>query len=258
MESSFKGRRGLIVGVANKNSLAWAIADEINRQGGELAFTYMGESMEKRVRPLAESVSSEIIMPMDVRDDIQMGSVMEAIKGKWGKLDFLLHAVAFANREDLMGEFLETPRQGFIDALEVSAFSLVALSREASELLAAGDGGSVLTLTYFGSEKVIPHYNVMGVAKAALEASVRYLAVDLGSRGVRINALSAGPAKTLSAKGIRDFNQMLHVVEERSPMKRNITHEEVAKTAAFLLSGASSGITGEVLHVDAGYNIMGM
>jgi enoyl-[acyl-carrier protein] reductase I len=252
-----EGKRGLVVGVANERSLAWAIARTLHKEGAELAFTFVGEALEKRVRPLAEGIGSRLILPLDVRDDGQIASAFETLRKEWGALDFLVHSVAFANREDLKDEYLTTSREGFHLALDVSTYSLVALAREAAPLM-EGRPGSILTLTYYGAEKVIPRYNVMGVAKAALEASVRYLAYDLGKRGVRVNAVSAGPVKTLAASGIGNFSEMLRHVEGRAPLKRSISTEEVAGAALYLLSDLSSGVTGEVLYVDAGYNIMGM
>ena len=251
-----ENKRGLIVGVANAHSIAWGIAQACHAQGAELAFTYLNESLEKRVRPLAESLGSQLILPCDVGNEEQISAVFKTLEEKWGKLHFLVHAVAFAQREDLDGRYINTSREGFRIALDVSAYSLVALCRAAEPLLQ--EGSSVLALTYYGSTKVVRNYNVMGVAKAALEASVRYLAVDLGAKKARINAISAGPIKTLSAKGIRDFNDMLHLAAQKSPLGRNVDAAEVGKTAVYLLSDLSSGVTGEIHYVDAGYNLMGM
>ncbi|MGE0488501.1 MAG: enoyl-ACP reductase FabI [Vulcanimicrobiota bacterium] len=254
--SLLANKKGLIVGVANANSIAWAIAQEAHKQGAELAFTYLNEALEKRVRPLAEQLGAPHVLPCDVNDDQQIAAVCETLKSSWGKLDFLVHAVAFAQREDLQGRFADTSREGFRTALEVSAYSLVALSRAVAPLMT--EGGSIITLTYYGSQKVVQNYNVMGVAKAALEASVRYLANDLGPDNIRVNAVSAGPVKTLSAKGIRGFNDMMSHAAKLAPLQRNVDASEVGKTAVFLLSDLASGVTGETLYIDAGYNIKGM
>jgi len=251
------GKRAVILGVANDHSIAWAIARAFREQGAELALTYPNEAIEKRVRPLAESLGIEIVLPCDVTQDAEIGSTFAALRDRWGGLDVLVHAVAFALREDLKGRFLDTSRQGFQLALDVSAYSLVALTRAAEPMLAQSRG-SVLALSYFGAEKVIPHYNVMGVAKGALEACVRYLAYDLGPQGIRVNAISAGPLRTLSSAGITGFKSMLHHHAERAPLRRNITAEEVAAAAVFLCSSSAAGVTGEVMHVDAGYNVMGI
>lgn len=251
-----EGKKGVIFGVANERSIAWAIAKALKAEGAELAFTYAGEIMEKRVRPLAESVGSKIILPCDVTDDNQIESVFDTLKNEWGSLDILVHSVAFANKEELKGEFVDTSREGFRVALEVSAYSLVALAKRAYPLM-EGRGGSIMTMTYYGAEKVVKNYNVMGVAKAALEASVRYLASDLGARGVRVNAVSAGPIKTLAAMGIAGFKDILDMVETKAPLRRNVTQEDVAKTALYLLSDLSNGVTGEIVYVDSGYNVMG-
>ena len=251
------GKRGLIFGVANDRSIAWAISEALHSEGAELGFTYAGEALEKRVRPLAEGIGANLILPCDVTKDEQIEDVFTNVKQKWGSLDILIHAIAFANKEDLSNPFVQTGRAGFHLALDVSAYSLIALARGAAPLM-EGRRGSILTLTYMGSEKVIPNYNVMGVAKAALEASVRYLAHDLGPKGIRVNAISAGPIRTLAAAGISGFKDMLHYVSERAPLKRNIDADEVGRTALFLCSDWGSAVTGEVMHVDAGYNIMGM
>jgi enoyl-[acyl-carrier protein] reductase I len=251
-----QGKKGVVFGVANEKSIAWAIARALKKEGAELAFTYAGEAFEKRVRPLADSIGSTMVLPCDVTDDAQIASVFDTIKNEWGVLDILIHSVAFANKEELKGEFVETSREGFKLALDVSAYSLVALARSAYPLM-EGRGGSILTMTYYGSEKVVKNYNVMGVAKAALEASVRYLATDLGQRGVRVNAISSGPIKTLAAMGISGFKDILDVVETKAPLKRNVTQEDVAKTALYLSSDLASGVTGEIIYVDSGFNIMG-
>jgi enoyl-[acyl-carrier protein] reductase I len=252
-----EGKRAVIFGVANDRSIAWAIAEALHREGAELAFTYAGEILEKRVKPLAEGIGAKIILPCDVTKDEQIGKVFQTLRQEWGVLDILIHAIAYATKEDLSNPYLQTSRQGFQLALDVSTYSLVALTREAASLM-EGRKGSVLTMTYVGSEKVIPNYNVMGVAKAALEASVKYLAHDLGPRGVRVNAISAGPIKTLAAAGIAGFKEMLHYSSERAPLKRNVDADEVARTALYLVSDMASAVTGEVVHADAGYNIMGM
>jgi len=251
------GKRAVIFGVANERSIAWAISQALHRQGAELAFTYAGEVLEKRVRPLAEGIGAKIILPCDVTKDEEIDQVFDTLRKEWGGLDILIHAIAYAAKEDLSNPYVQTGRQGFHLALDVSAYSLVVLSRHAAALM-EGRKGSILTMTYMGSEKVIPHYNVMGVAKAALEASVRYLAHDLGPKGIRVNAISAGPIKTLAAAGISGFREMLHYSSDRAPLKRNIDAEEVAQAALYLVSDMSSAVTGEVVHVDAGYNIMGM
>ena len=251
-----QGKKGLIVGVANGHSIAWGIAQQAHAHGAELAFTYLNESLEKRVRPLAESLNSPLILPCDVNRDEDIEALFAKVGQAWGKIDFLVHSIAFADRKDLDGRFIDTSREGFRMALDVSAYSLVALARAAEPILA--DEGSILALTYYGSQKVMRNYNVMGVAKAALEASVRYLAADLGGRQIRVNAISAGPIKTLSAKGIRDFNDMLRHASEKAPLQRNIEATEVGKSAVYLLSNLSSGVTGEIHYVDAGYNLMGM
>ena len=252
-----KGKRGVIFGVANDRSIAWAIAEALHREGAELAFTYAGEILEKRVRPLAEGIGAKIILPCDVTKDEEIERVFATLRREWGGLDILVHAIAYAAKEDLSNPYVETSRQGFHLALDVSAYSMVILARQAAALM-EGRGGAILTMTYMGAEKVIPNYNVMGVAKAALEASVKYLAYDLGPKGIRVNAISAGPIRTLAASGIAGFKEMLHYSAERAPLKRNIDTDEVARTALYLLSDMASAVTGEVIHVDAGYNIMGM
>lgn len=250
------GKRALVFGVANERSIAWGISQALHDAGARLGFTFLGDALEKRVRPLAESVDSDLVLPCDVTDDAQIEAVFEEVEEKWGGLDILIHAVAFAHREDLEGRFVDTSRAGFQTALDISAYSLVALARHAEPLMK--DGGSIVTLTYYGAEKVVPNYNVMGVAKAALEASVRYLASDLGPAGIRVNAISAGPIKTLAASGIRGFRGILGVAEERAPLRRNVTQQEVGKTALYLCSDWGAGVTGETLYVDAGLNILGM
>ena len=250
-------KRALVIGVANERSIAWGIAQALAREGARLAFTFLGESLERRVRPLAESVGAELVAPCDVTDDAQIEALFAEVDRAWGGLDILIHAVAFANRDDLSGSFVDTSRAGFQLALDVSAYSLVALVRAALPRMQA-NGGTVLTLTFAGSERVFPNYNVMGVAKAALEACVRYLAVDVGGAGVRVNAISAGPIKTLSAAGIRGFRDMLHVAEERAPLKRNVTPDDVGALALALVGPAGAGITGQTIYVDAGLSILGV
>ena len=258
MTGLMSGRHAAIFGVANDHSIAWAIARRFHAEGAALALTYPNAAIEKRVRPLAESLGVDLVLPCDVTDDAQIGAVFATLAERWnGALDAVIHSLAFAGREELKGRFVETSRQGFQLALDVSAYSLVAMARAAEPLLAARRG-SLVTMTYYGAEKVIPHYNVMGVAKAALETWVRYLAFDLGASGIRVNAVSAGPLRTLSSAGIGGFKSMLHYHEERAPLRRNITAEEVAAAALYLCSDAASGVTGEVLHVDGGYNVMGM
>lgn len=250
------GKRALVFGVANERSIAWGISEALHGAGARLGFTYQGEALEKRVRPLAEGIGADLIVPCDVTNDEDIKAVFQKAAETWDGIDILIHAVAFANREDLDGRFVDTSREGFLKALEISAYSLVALAREAEPLMK--DGGSIVTLTYYGSEKVVPNYNVMGVAKAALESSVRYLANDLGPKGIRVNAISAGPVKTLAASGIRGFRGILGVAEERAPLRRNVTQREVGHTALYLCSDWGAGVTGETLYVDAGLNILGM
>jgi len=252
----FTGKKALVLGVANDHSIAWAIAQALHHEGAELALTYVGEAIEKRVRPLAESLGVETVLPCDVSRDEEVAALFAQLGERWGSVDVVVHAVAFALREELKGRFLHTSRLGFQIALDVSVYSLIAIARYAEPWLRPGS--ALLTLTYFGAEKVLPNYNVMGIAKAALEASVRYLAGDLGPQGVRVNAISAGPIRTLSSAGISGFKAMLHYHAERAPLRRNVTAEEVARTALYLCSDLAAGVTGEVLHVDAGYNIIGM
>ncbi|HVN63516.1 MAG TPA: enoyl-ACP reductase [Candidatus Binataceae bacterium] len=252
-----QGKRALVTGVANDKSLAWSITRALAAEGAEIALTYQGEILEKRVRPLAEQVGASVIGELDVTNDAQIDSVFARLKEKWGGLDLLVHAIAFADREDLRDRFLTVSRANFARSLEISAYSLVALSRAAESLMDARGGGSILTLSYLGAVRAIPNYNVMGVAKAALEACVRYLALDLGPENIRVNALSAGPARTLSSSAIRDFYTMAHEVENRAPLKRAMKTEEVGTMAAALLSDLSSGVTGQTIYVDVGYNISG-
>ncbi|MEX1182397.1 MAG: enoyl-ACP reductase [Gemmatimonadota bacterium] len=253
----FEGKRVLIFGVANERSIAWGIAEAMAKHGASFAFTYAGEMFERRVRPLAESVGADLVLPCDVTDDTQIDECFRRIREHWDSIDVLVHSVAFANKEELEGRFLDTSRAGFLKAHEVSVYSLVALARHAAPLLVPRQG-NIVTMSYYGAQKVVTHYNVMGVAKAALEASVRYLAADLGPDGVRVNAISAGPIKTLAAAGIRDYKEIFHAAERRTPMRANVTKEDVGRAALYLCSEMGSGVTGEVLYVDNGYNIMGI
>ncbi len=250
------GKRGLVMGVANDRSIAWGIAQAVAAQGAELAFTYQGEALGKRVIPLAKSLNCDFVVPCDVTDDASVDAVFAEIGKRWGKMDFLVHAIAFSDKEELKGKYLNTSRGNFALTLDISCYSFTAVCQRAAKLMP--DGGSMLTLTYFGAERVMPHYNVMGVAKAALEASVRYLAADLGGQNVRVNAISAGPIKTLAASGIGDFRYILRWNELNSPMKRNVTTEQVGGAALYLLSDLAAGVTGEVHHVDSGYHVVGM
>lgn len=250
------GKRGLIMGVANDRSIGWGIARAAAEAGAELAFTFQGEALEKRVRPLAETAGSEIVLPCDVSEDASMDAVFAALTEKWGGMDFLVHAIGYSDKEELKGQYVDTSRANFINTMDISVYSFTALAKRASALM--NDGGSILTMTYYGAERVMPHYNVMGVAKAALEASVRYLAVDLGGRNIRVNGLSAGPMKTLAASGIGDFRYILKWNEYNSPLKRNVTLDDVGGAGVYLLSDLSSGVSGETHHVDCGYHVVGM
>ncbi len=250
------GKRGLITGVANDRSIAWGIAKTVAAQGGEIAFTYQGEALKKRVLPLAESLGSDIILPCDVTEPESVDAVFDTLKERWGKIDFLVHAIAYSDKTQLKGRYIDTTADNFARTMLISCYSFTAMARRAEALM--NDGGSMITLSYIGAEKMIPHYNVMGVAKAALEASVKYLAVDLGRSNIRVNALSAGPIKTLAASGVGDFRYILKWAELNSPLRRNVTIEEVGGSATFLLSDLASGVTGELLHVDSGYHVMGM
>ncbi len=251
-----QGKRGLIMGVANNRSIAWGIASACAAQGAEMAFTFQGEALEKRVRPLAESIGASIVLPCDVSDDTAMDETFAQIEAQWGRLDFLVHAIGWADKQYLRGRYLDTPRDAFLQALDISCYSFTAVGRRAAALM--GPGGSLLTLSYLGAERVMPHYNMMGVAKAALEASVRYMAADLGGDGIRVNAISAGPIKTLAASGIGDFSYILKWNQLNAPLERNVTTEEVGGAGLYLLSDLSSGVTGEVHHVDSGYHLVGM
>ncbi|WP_029917521.1 enoyl-ACP reductase FabI [Pelobacter seleniigenes] len=246
------GKKGIIFGVANDKSIAWGIAQQLREAGAELAFTYLNEALEKRVRPLAESLDAKIILPCDVQNEEEMVAVFSELEKQWGKIDFVVHAIAFANREDLKHPFSQTSREGFRIALDISAYSLVSMTRCALPVLKPG--GSIVTLTYLGSVRAVPQYNVMGVAKAALESSVRYLAAELGESGIRVNAVSAGPIKTLAASGIASFKEKLRVAEERAPLKRLVTQDDVGKATLYLLSDLATGVTGEIHYVDGGFN----
>jgi len=250
------GKQGLVMGVANDRSLAWGIARALRLQEARLAFTYQGEALGKRVRPLAESLDSDFVVDADVTDAASLDSAFDAIAERWGRLDFVVHAIAFSDKNELTGKYLNTSRANFLRTLEISCFSFTDVCRRAAPLMTAG--GSLLTLTYAGAERVMPHYNVMGVAKAALEASVRYLAVDLGGDNIRVNAISAGPIRTLAASGIGDFRYILKWNQYNSPLKRNVTIEDVGGAGVYLLSDLSSGVSGEVHHVDCGYHVVGM
>jgi enoyl-[acyl-carrier protein] reductase I len=250
------GKRGLVMGVANERSLAWGIAAACAAQGAELAFTYQGEALEKRVRPLAESIGADTLLACDVSEDSSIDAAFDSVAAKWGGLDFLVHAIGYADKQFLRGRYVDTPRAAFLQALDISCFSFTAVARRAAALMSPG--GSILTLTYLGAERVTPHYNVMGVAKAALEASVRYVAADLGGAGIRVNAISAGPIRTLAASGIGDFRYILKWNQLNAPLERNVTIEDVGGAGLYLLSPLSSGVTGEVHHVDCGYHIVGM
>ena len=251
-----EGKRGLVMGVANERSLAWGIAKAVSAQGAELAFTFQGEALEKRVRPLAETLGSTFVLDCDVTNEASVASVFGALAERWGRLDFLVHAIAFSDKGELKGKYVETTRGNFLRTLEISCYSFTDLCRRAAPLVV--NGGSLLTLTYYGAERVMPHYNVMGIAKAALEASVRYIAVDLGGQNIRVNAISAGPIKTLAAAGIGDFRYILKWNQYNSPLKRNVTIEDVGGSALYLLSDLAAGVSGEVHHVDCGYHVVGM
>jgi enoyl-[acyl-carrier protein] reductase I len=250
------GKKGLVMGVANDRSIAWGIARCAAENGATLAFNYQGDNLKKRVEPLAAQLGSDFVLPCDVTDDASIDRLFAAIADKWGGLDFLVHCIAFSDKDELTGGYIDTSASNFARTLDISCYSFTALARRAAALM--GDGGALLTLTYYGAEKVMPHYNVMGIAKAALEASVRALAIDLGKRQIRVNAISAGPIKTLAASGIGDFRYILKWNEYNAPLKRTVTIEEVGKAGVFLLSDWASGITGEVLHVDSGYHVVGM
>lgn len=251
-----RGKRGVVMGVANDRSIAWAIAAAVAAQGGEIAFTYQGEALGKRVRPLAESIGATLVLPCDVSDDAAIDETFSLIEKEWGKIDFVVHAIGWADKQFLRGRYLDTPRDAFLTALDISCYSFTAVARRAAAMM--NPGGSLLTLSYLGAERVMPHYNVMGVAKAALEASVRYMAADLGAEGIRVNAISAGPIKTLAASGIGDFRYILKWNQYNAPLERNVSLSEVGGAGLYMLSALSGGVTGEVHHVDSGYHIVGM
>ena len=250
------GKRGLIMGLANDKSIAWGIAKAVAEQGAELAFSYQGEALLKRVAPLAEQLGSDFVIPCDVSDTESMDALFAALKDRWGKIDFVVHAIGFSDKNQLRGRYVDTPRDNFLMSMDISVFSFTEVARRAAEIMP--DGGSLLTLTYYGAEKVMPHYNVMGLCKAALECSVRYIAEDLGRDGIRCNAISAGTIKTLAASGIGDFRYILKWNEYNSPLRRNVSIEDVGGAAMYLLSDLSRGVTGEVHHVDSGYHVVGM
>jgi enoyl-[acyl-carrier protein] reductase I len=250
------GKRGLVMGVANDRSIAWGIAKTLAAHGAELAFTYQGATLEKRVRPLAESIGAALLTECDVADDDSIAGVFDVLGKSWDRLDFLVHAIAYSDKDQLKGKYLDTTRDNFRQTMDISCYSFTALCRQAAAMM--DSGGSMLTLTYYGAERVMPHYNVMGVAKAALEASVRYLAADLGGDGIRVNAVSAGPIKTLAASGIGDFRYILRWNQYNAPLRRNVTTDDIGGAALYLLSDLSSGVTGEVHHVDSGYHTVGM
>ncbi|GAB4162289.1 MAG: enoyl-ACP reductase FabI [Rickettsiaceae bacterium] len=250
------GKKGIITGVANNLSISWAIAQIAKEHGAEIALTYQGEVLQKRVMPLAEEIGCDSVYECDVTNEGSMDQLFSAIEKKWGKIDFLIHSIAFADKEELKGRYIDTSLQNFLNSMNISCYSLTALAKRVEPLMS--EGGSIITLTYYGAEKVIPYYNVMGVAKSALETSVKYLANDLGPSNIRVNAISAGPIRTLAASGIGDFKSMLKLHENTAPLKRNTTQQDVAGAALYLMSDLAGGVTGEIHYVDAGYNIMGM
>lgn len=250
------GKRGIVMGVANDRSIAWGIAEAVAKQGAEIAFTYQGDALEKRVRPLAEKVGSSIIIPCDVSSDEAIDETFNLLKEKWDTIDFVVHAIAYSDKEELKGEYVDTTRENFYKTMDISVYSFTAVAQRAAKMMP--NGGSMITLTYYGAEKVMPHYNVMGVAKAALESSVRYLAADLGNDKIRVNSVSAGPIKTLAASGIGDFRYILKWNQYNSPLRRNVTLNDVGGCGVYLLSDLSAGVTGETHHVDCGYHVVGM
>lgn len=256
MAGLMAGKRGLIMGLANDKSIAWGIAQQLAAHGAEIAFSYQGEALKKRVEPLAASIGMNTFVECDVTDEASMDALFAELAAKWGKIDFLVHAIGFSDKNELRGRYVDTSRQNFLMTMDISVYSFTAVCQRAAAMM--NEGGSLLTLTYYGAEKVMPHYNVMGVAKAGLEASVKYLAEDLGKDGIRVNAISAGPIKTLAASGIGDFRYIMKWNELNSPLRRNVTQDEVGKSALYLLSDLGSGTTGENLHVDAGYHVVGM
>ena len=257
MSGLMEGKRGLIMGLANDKSLAWGIAQKLHEQGAELAFSYQGDALLKRVKPLAESLGSDLLIECDVADMGKLDAAFNALKERWDSLDFVVHAIGFSDKTELRGKYVDTSLDNFLMTMNISAYSLVAVTKRAVEMMPES-GGSIVTLTYYGAEKVVPHYNVMGVAKAALETSVQYLANDLGPRNIRVNAISAGPIKTLAASGIGDFRYILKWNELNAPLRRNVTIDDVGGAGLYLVSDLSSGVTGEVHHVDAGYHVVGM
>ncbi|AGH50762.1 MULTISPECIES: enoyl-ACP reductase FabI [Sphingomonadales] len=256
MTGLMEGKRGLIMGLANDRSLAWGIAKALRAQGAELAFSYQGEALERRVRPLAEELGSDFLIDCDVGDMAALDTAFETLAARWPTIDFVVHAIGFSDKNELRGKYVDTSLDNFLLTMNISAFSLVAVTKRARPMMP--NGGSILTLSYYGAEKVVPHYNVMGVAKAALETSVKYLAMDLGPENIRVNAISAGPIKTLAASGIGDFRYILKWNELNSPLRRNVTIEDVGGAGLYMLSDLASGVTGEIHHVDAGYNVIGM
>lgn len=256
MAGLMTGKRGLIMGLANDRSLAWGIAKALHQQGAEMAFSYQGEALERRVRPLAQEVGSDFLIECDVSDDAAMDTAFAELAKRWPTIDFVVHAIGYSDKNELRGKYVDTSLANFLLTMNISAYSFVAVTRRARAMMP--DGGSILTLSYYGAEKVVPHYNVMGVAKAALEASVKYLAMDLGPENIRVNAISAGPIRTLAASGIGDFRYILKWNEFNSPLRRNVTIEDVGGAGVYLLSDLASGVTGEIHHVDAGYNVIGM
>ena len=250
------GKRGIVMGVANDRSIAWGIAEAVAKQGAEIAFTYQGDALEKRVRPLAENVGSNIVIPCDVSSDGAIEKTFKLLKEKWDTIDFIVHAIAYSDKEELKGEYVDTTRENFYKTMDISVYSFTAIAQRAAKMMP--NGGSMITLTYYGAEKVMPHYNVMGVAKAALESSVRYLAADLGNDKIRVNSLSAGPIKTLAASGIGDFRYILKWNQYNSPLRRNVTLNDDGGCGVYLLSDLSAGVTGETHHVDCGYHVVGM
>lgn len=251
-----KGKKGIITGVANNLSISWAIAQLAKAHGAEIALTYQGEILQKRVMPLAQEIDCNFVLECDVTNEASMDNLFKSVKDKWGKIDFLVHAIAFADKDELRGRYIDTSLSNFLNSMNISCYSLTALAKRAEPLMI--DGGAIITLSYYGAEKVIPYYNVMGLAKSALETSVKYLANDMGPNNIRVNAISAGPIKTLASSGIGDFKSMLKIHSQSSPLKRNTTQQDVAGTALYMLSDLSSGVTGEIQYVDCGYNIMGM
>lgn len=256
MAGLMEGKRGLIMGLANNKSLAWGIAQQLADQGAEMAFSYQGEALEKRVRPLAESLGSDFLIECDVSDMDALDAAFATLKERWETIDFVVHAIGFSDKNELRGKYVDTSLDNFLMTMNISVYSMVAVTKRAAEMMP--DGGSILTLTYYGAEKVVPHYNVMGPAKSALETSVQYLAMDLGPDNIRVNAISAGPIKTLAASGIGDFRYILKWNELNSPLRRNVTIEDVGGAGLYLLSDLSAGVTGEIHHVDSGYNVIGM